>query len=553
VQQIWKPTAPGRFFTKTPEWSLELNDEQFALTVQGQGMRGHVELLAGLVMKPGTFWAQLIVHGAKGNVLLLDGIPNTAALTLTKAVSAAIDRKRYRDKVAELIKNFDIHIRPVVNWARTTVESCKSQLSRRGWLSREFMNRTRDAKPKELSELLLNPEIERHLDKQSDSIKTAVQLWRKPFEEFISGINRRHAEKVVKDNQTFFDSVEKSPLTAEQREAVICLDSRVLLVASAGSGKTSTMVAKAGYALQHGYFSAEKMLLLAFNNDAAAELRERIQTRLMPLGLPADKVVAKTFHAFGLDVIGIATGKRPSLAPWLENSQDFDALLKMADTLRDSDSVFRTNWDLFRLVFGQDLPKFGQEQESPDSWDSQQRRGGFWTLNNEVVKSRGEAFIANWLFYNGVRYVYEGTYEHETADATHRQYKPDFYLPDAQAYLEHWALDEKGDPPKEFVGYKDGMTWKRNLHAQHGTRLLETTMAQLWSGKAFKYLADELPKLGVALDPNPDRETPAGTNLPFVFDTCQEQQTDHSRTAQSLEQWCRGELSLPARDVPSAL
>ena len=39
-----------------------------------------------------------------------------------------------REKVAELIKNFDIHnIHPVVNWARTTVEACKSQLNQRGW------------------------------------------------------------------------------------------------------------------------------------------------------------------------------------------------------------------------------------------------------------------------------------------------------------------------------------------------------------------------------------------------------------------------------------
>lgn len=508
MQQIWKPTATGKFFTTTPEWSLELIDEQFSLTVQGQVMRGHVELLAELVVNPGAFWATLTVHGAHGSTLVLDGIPNTEALELKKAITAAIDGKRYREKVAELIKNFDIHIHPVVNWARTTVEACKSQLNQRGWLSHEFMNRTSIGKPKDLANLLEHPEVARHLDDQPDSVKKAVQLWRRPFEEFISGINRRHADKVAKDDQAFFDSVEKSPLTLEQREAVICLDNRVLLVASAGSGKTSTMVAKAGYALQHGYFSADKMLLLAFNNDAAAELRERIQRRLLPLGLPADKVVAKTFHAFGLDIIGIATGKRPSLAPWLENGQDLDALLQMADSLKDGDPTFRTNWDLFRLVFGQDLPKFGQEQESPDSWDSQQRRGGFWTLNNEVVKSRGEAFIANWLFYNGVRYVYEGPYEHETADATHRQYKPDFYLPDAQAYLEHWALNEKGEPPKEFVGYKDGMTWKRNLHAQHGTKLLETTMAELWSGKAFRYLANELPKLGVALDPNPERPVP---------------------------------------------
>lgn len=110
-----------------------------------------------------------------------------------------------------------------------------------------------------------------------------------------------------------------------------------------------------------------------------------------------------------------------------------------------------------RVVFGQDLLKFGQEHEAPKAWDSTARRGGFWTLNNDVVKSRGEQLIANWLFYNGVRYVYEAPYRHDTADAQHRQYRPDFFLPDADAYLEHWALDAKGEPPPAFAGYKEGM------------------------------------------------------------------------------------------------
>ncbi len=60
------------------------------------------------------------------------------------------------------------------------------------------------------------------------------------------------------------------------------------------------MVAKAGYALKKGYFAADRMLLLAFNSDAAEELGERIRKRLEPLGLPAASIVAKTFHAFGL-------------------------------------------------------------------------------------------------------------------------------------------------------------------------------------------------------------------------------------------------------------
>lgn len=57
---------------------------------------------------------------------------------------------------------------------------------------------------------------------------------------------------------------------------MLCLDNRVLLVAAAGSGKTSTMVAKAGHVLRRGYVAPDRMLLLAFNNDAASELRERL-------------------------------------------------------------------------------------------------------------------------------------------------------------------------------------------------------------------------------------------------------------------------------------
>jgi len=48
-----------------------------------------------------------------------------------------------------------------------------------------------------------------------------------------------------------------------------------------------------------------------------------------------------------------------------------------------------TRWDLFRIVLGQDLPKLGKEEESPDGLvTAPTKEEGFWTLNNEVVKSR---------------------------------------------------------------------------------------------------------------------------------------------------------------------
>ena len=495
-------------FTRTVDWSLSIDRSQFELLVQGRQLAGSVKLLENLGVTPGVLWATLKVAGANGQVFVLDGLPNAQARTLTDTLRATIEVIRHQERVAEFIRDFDKSVKPVIDWAHNARQACISQLRRRGWLGFEFKQQMDATKPLGLAKLLSVPEVERHLAKQPTPTQDAVALWKRAFPDVCDGINQRHLAQALAESRDFFDTVEKSPLTPEQAEAVVCLDNRVLLVASAGSGKTSTMVAKAGYALKNGYFAADQMLLLAFNNDAATELRERIESRLGPLGLHADKLVAKTFHAFGLEVVGLATGKRPSLAPWVETDKDLEALLQMVDALKHSDPLFRMNWDLFRMVLGQDLSAFGMEQDAPDAWDSHSRRGGFRTLNNEVVKSQGEALLANWLRYNGVAYVYEAPYRHDTADPTHVQYRPDFYLPDAGAYLEHWALDQNGEPPPQFVGYQEGMTWKRSVHAQYGTKLLETTMAGLRSGEAFRYLAAELPKLGVTLDPNPDREVP---------------------------------------------
>src|SRR5690606_33762160 len=106
----------------------------------------------------------------------------------------------------------------------------------------------------------------------------------------------------------------RSSLTEEQIDAVLCFDDHELVVAAAGSGKTSTMVAKAGYALERQLCKPEEILLLAFNSKAAKELDERIQARLAGCA-GVERICAKTFHAFGKDVIRLATGKTPMLAP----------------------------------------------------------------------------------------------------------------------------------------------------------------------------------------------------------------------------------------------
>jgi DNA helicase-4 len=85
----------------------------------------------------------------------------------------------------------------------------------------------------------------------------------------------------------FFDTIETSSLTVERARAVYIYDNRVHVIAAAGSVKTSVMVGRAAYAVHRGFTTPEKILLLAFNTPAAAELRERVHARFAAAGLPA--------------------------------------------------------------------------------------------------------------------------------------------------------------------------------------------------------------------------------------------------------------------------
>lgn len=327
-------------------------------------------------------------------------------------------------------------------------------------------------------------------------------------------LNAQHLARQKIARKDFFATVEKNPLTDEQIHACVCMDDAVMVVAAAGSGKTSTMVAKAGYALHEGLAAPEQILLLAFNRATADEVGQRIAEQLK--GVPqVEKVRSNTFHAFGIDVIAKATGKKPSLAPWVDPSNPGADVREVGDIIRmlsEQDKAFKRDWDLFRTVYARDVGKWGQPDE-PEAYANGVR--GFRTARGEVVKSKEERTIADWLFYNGVKYEYERPYEHETADHQHRQYFPDFYYPDAKLYHEHFALNEKGQAPKHFQDYLSGVRWKRALHAEKGTALFETTSHGLMAGDAIPALEQALIERGVQPTFDPSKEV---TGLPPVHE-----------------------------------
>ena len=125
--------------------------------------------------------------------------------------------------------------------------------------------------------------------------------------------NQRYTEAMLEQYSDFFARIESSPLNPSQARAVVNGERSLLVLAGAGSGKTSVLVARAGWLLERGEASAEQILLLAFGRKAAEEMDERLQTRLR-----TDAITAQTFHALALSIIQQGSKKAPVVSK-LEN------------------------------------------------------------------------------------------------------------------------------------------------------------------------------------------------------------------------------------------
>jgi len=404
-----------------------------------------------------------------------------------------------RHEIARLVLAFDIA--NAVRWSQLFESVFDKAAALQRWIPHESALELATKRPEiQIAERVAKAGLTPYLSAQES---LAIQRLTLDIDQYVAEANEYVRLAELKSQRSFFEHIEKQSLTEEQANAVIAFDNRVQVVAAAGSGKTSVMVARAAYAVHRGFVPPERILLLAFNKDAADELQERVRQRLQNAGIDPSNIRASTFHSFGLDVIGKATGVRPRPAPWLQTGRDLAVMQEIVDTLRDSSPEFRYKWDLFRLLYA-NLASTAEGGDH-DHYDPATRETGFRTFDGGYVRSHGERLIANWLYINGVKYEYEKQYSHRTASPEHSQYRPDFYYPEADLWHEHWALDRDGNPPSIFPGYAEGIAWKRETHRKFGTSLIETTWAEIVHGKGLVDLENQLLQRGIETDWNPDR------------------------------------------------
>ncbi|MCC3306036.1 UvrD-helicase domain-containing protein [Sneathiella sp. HT1-7] len=307
---------------------------------------------------------------------------------------------------------------------------------------------------------------------------------------------KNFTESELVEMKEFFDTIESNPLTSEQRRAVVIDEDATLILAGAGSGKTSVIVAKAAYLITRGIRRPEEILLMAFGKDAANEMAERIAKRS---GAAVD---AMTFHALGNRIIREVEGKGPVLADHADDDAKFRVLLKdillTEITKKANLKSILLNW------FSEFFWPYKNE------WDFKSKAKYFeWieahelrTLNGDRVKSHEEWEIGNWLFLNGIEYEYEPVYEHELPDNKRGAYKPDFRLTESGIYIEHFGVRKAKDssgktylttaPYIDRKRYLEGMAWKRKVHNENGTTLIETFSYENVEGRLLEALEEKL-------------------------------------------------------------
>lgn len=139
------------------------------------------------------------------------------------------------------------------------------------------------------------------------------QAWLKDIEACRLQHNQAYTDAMLAEHTEFFQKIESSPLNPAQARAVVNGEQSLLVLAGAGSGKTSVLVARAGWLLARGEAAAEQILLLAFGRKAAQEMDERIRERLN-----TQDVTARTFHSLALHIIQQGSKKVPTVSK-LEN------------------------------------------------------------------------------------------------------------------------------------------------------------------------------------------------------------------------------------------
>ena len=355
------------------------------------------------------------------------------------------------------------------------------------------------------------PKYSKYLNKEEkDFIKRRENL-----DEERKSHNQAFIQRELTENKTYFDTVlGQYPLDPQQRDSIVKLEDNCLVIASAGSGKTSTILGKAKYLVEKRKIDPSKILLITYTRKAANELHERMKI---------EGITCSTFHALAYQIIAKVTGQAPSIC-------EADVTLNVFHKLIETNKNFLHAINNY-IINQQSLMGLEHDYTDAFSYFEDRKKYGIQALFRDVdgkiifTRSEEEKRLVSILTRLGIPFRYENAYQYNTTTPERRLYRPDFtiYYQNSQGqwqwlYLEHFGIDAIGNVPQWFgegtrggwrvanQKYNEGIIWKRNTHRQYGTILIETTSADFRDGTVEAKLRQQLARYGVPIKERTDEE-----------------------------------------------
>ncbi len=306
-----------------------------------------------------------------------------------------------------------------------------------------------------------------------------------------------------------------STLNDKQREAVVSEDKRILVLAGAGSGKTKTLLQKLIYLIEEKGVSPGSVLAITFTKNATNEMIDRLiisaDTTQQYESILVDKRMSKadkdkerffqqkkykwidgltirTFHSFCYSILRnygvnefdnkfriIGDEKRDEedeLSKHVAPETVFEVVHKLLiEQCEDTEFLLR----LKRYILDYIIDKIHLENKDKKFLPKDGKY--FTTLDGTKVRSKSEQFIADWLYRHSIKYEYE-----PLLNVKDFSFHPDFFIPEANLYIEH-------------VSDKSFSTKDKEEQFQKGNLLLVKTFESMTKSSAlFNHTLDSVVK-----------------------------------------------------------
>ena len=331
-----------------------------------------------------------------------------------------------------------------------------------------------------------------------------------------------NSQTMLEQYKTLFDTLERQPLTLKQRQACVSPAQNTLVLAGAGTGKTSTLMGRVAYLIQSQQARADEILMLAFAVEAADEMQERgeflLDSRLTVIsrgqveqgGVTQAQVgqggvrqakgasvnvpnksqgfTARTFHSLGLHILQSVQNQeheRKTLSSEQSLNPSKDIKLKLTQ-LNEEGRLQAFMQSSFQDLLQQEDGLYAQALQDYYTFYNDEIAQGIWrSLADEYVRNPLELMLANTLYLNNIAYQYQAHFADDIYLSPYKPYRATFFLPACNLYINVFNCVEADlDKPQEksALAHRQRREQVRRIHHKRGITALEIYQDKILDG-----------------------------------------------------------------------